>query len=101
MTKQYKAKGRLGSSFDDFLAEEGLLEECEAQAIKEIIAMQVADAMKAEGISKAQMAKRMRTSRPALDRLLDSSNTSVTLHTLQRAASAVGKRLHLEIISAQ
>jgi transcriptional regulator with XRE-family HTH domain len=56
--------------------------------------------MQAGNISKAEMARRMRTSRPALDRLLDASNTSVTLHTLQRAAAAMGKRLHLELIEA-
>jgi len=75
-----------------------MLEECEERAIKELLAMQVDQAMKAEGISKAQMARRMHTSRPALDRLLDAENTSVTLHTLQRAAAAVGKRLRLELI---
>ena len=93
--------GRIGSSFDDFLAEEGMLDECEARAIKEILAMQVNEAMMTEGISKSEMARRMHTSRPALDRLLDATNTSVTLHTLQRAAAAVGKRLHLEVIEAQ
>ncbi len=93
--------GRIGSSFDDFLAEEGMLDECEARAIKEILAMQVNEAMMAEGISKSEMARRMHTSRPALDRLLDVTNTSVTLHTLQRAAAAVGKRLHLEVIEAR
>ena len=96
-----KDKGRIGSSFDAFLAEDGILEECEERAIKELLAMQVDQAMKAEGISKAQMARRMRTSRPALDRLLDAANTSVTLHTLQRAAAAVGKRLRLEIVEVK
>ena len=96
-----KDKGRIGSSFDAFLAEEGMLEECEERAIKELLAMQVDQAMKAEGISKSQMAHRMHTSRPALDRLLDAENTSVTLHTLQRAAAAVGKRLRLELIEAK
>lgn len=96
-----KEKGRVGSSFDAFLAEEGILEECEARAIKELLAMQVDHAMKAEGISKSQMARRMRTSRPALDRLLDGSNASVTLHTLQRAAAAVGKRLRIELVSGK
>ena len=94
-------KGRIGSSFDAFLAEEGILEVCEERAIKELLAMQVDQAMKAEGISKAQMARRMHTSRPALERLLDASNTSVTLHTLQRAAAAVGKRLQIEIVAAK
>ncbi|HPO11826.1 MAG TPA: XRE family transcriptional regulator [Candidatus Hydrogenedentes bacterium] len=94
-------KGNIGSLFDDFLAEEGILEECEERAIKELLAMQIDQAMRAEGLSKAQMARRMRTSRPALDRLLDATNTSVTLHTLQRAAAAVGKRLRLELIEVR
>ena len=93
--------GRIGSSFDAFLAEEGILEECEERAIKEILAMQIREAIKAEGISKAEMARRMHTSRPALDRLLDAKNTSVTLHTLQHAAGAVGKRLRLELVEAK
>lgn len=96
-----KTRGHIGSSFDAFLAEEGMLEECEARAIKEILAMQVDHALKTEGISKAEMARRMHTSRPALDRLLDAKNTSITLHTLQRAAAAVGKRLRLELIDAK
>jgi len=96
-----KEKGRIGSSFDAFLAKEGILDECEAHAIKEILAMQISAAMKAEGVSKAEMARRMKTSRPALDRLLDGTNTSITLHTLQRAAAAVGKRLRLELVRAK
>ena len=94
-----KAKGRVGSSFDSFLAEEGILEECEERAVKELLAMQVASAMKVEGISKAEMARRMKTSRPAPDRLLDAANASVRLHTLQRAATAVGKSLRLDLLS--
>lgn len=96
-----KLKGKVGSSFDAFLTEEGMLETCEERAIKELLAMQVDQAMKTEGISKSQMARRMHTSRPALDRLLDVENTSVTLHTLQRAAAAVGKRLRLELVEAK
>lgn len=63
--------------------------------------MQVCEAMRAEGITKSEMARRMHTSRPALDRLLDTRNTSVTLHTLQRAAAAVGKQLRLELGDAR
>lgn len=96
-----KPKGRIGSSFDEFLAKEGLLEECEALAIKEILAMQISEAMRSKSLSKAEMARRMKTSRPALDRLLDSKNTSITLHTLQRAAAAVGKRLRLDLVNAR
>lgn len=92
-----RKKGRIGSSFDDFLEEEGILEECEERAIKQILADQVKAAMEKEGLTKTAMAQRMETSRRALDRLLDPANTSVTLHTLHRAASAVGRRLHLEL----
>ena len=87
----------IGSSFDEFLAADGLLETVEEQAIKEIIADQIAQAMKDEGINKTTMAKRMKTSRQALDRLLDPENMGVTLHTMQRAAAAVGRKLTLQL----
>ena len=90
-------KKNIGSSFDDFLAEDGLLEACEEQAVKEILADQIIAAMESEGLNKTAMARRMNTSRQALDRLLDPSNTGVTLQTMQRAASAVGRRLTLEL----
>ena len=90
-------KENIGSSFDDFLTEDSLLEICEEQAIKEILADQIRMAMENEGLNKTAMAKRMKTSRQALDRLLDPSNTSVTLHTMQRAAAAVGRKLTLEL----
>jgi antitoxin HicB len=93
-----KKKGKVGSSFDDFLAEQGILEECEEQAVKQILADQIKTAMEKERLTKAAMAIRMRTSRRALDRLLDPTNTSVTLHTLQRAAVAIGRQLRLELI---
>jgi antitoxin HicB len=88
----------IGSSFDDFLGEEGSLEEVEAVAIKCILARQVSEAMKAQQLTKKAMAARMGTSRSALDRLLDPENTSVTLRTLQKAASTVGRRLRLELV---
>jgi predicted XRE-type DNA-binding protein len=88
----------VGSSFDDFLAEEGILEEVEAVAIKRILARQVSEAMKAQRLTKKAMAERMGTSRSALDRLLEPENTSVTLRTLQKAASTVGRRLRLELV---
>lgn len=87
----------VGSSFQDFLNEEGIAEACEARAIKKLLALQVLDAMAKHNISKSEMARRMKTSRPALDRLLDGNNHSVTLHTMQRAAAAVGKRLSLHL----
>jgi antitoxin HicB len=95
MTK--KKHGKVDSSFDDFLAEQGILEECEEQAIKQILADQIKAAMEKDRLTKAAMAVRMQTSRRALDRLLDPTNTSVTLHTLQRAALAVGRQLRLEL----
>jgi hypothetical protein len=94
----HKKKGKVGSSFDDFLAEQGILEECEEQAVKQILAGQIKAAMEKDRLTKAAMATRMQTSRRALDRLLDPANTSVTLHTLQRAAVAIGRQLRLELI---
>jgi hypothetical protein len=90
--------GRIGFSFDDFLAEQGMLAECEERAIKQILADQIKAAMEQDRLTKAAMAARMQTSRRALDRLLDPANTSVTLHTLQRAALAVGRQLRLELV---
>lgn len=86
----------IGSDFDDFLQAEGLLGDAEATAIKRVVAFQVAALMKMKRITKAEMAKRMKTSRSALDRLLDPANSSVTLQTLERAAQALGKRLRVE-----
>ncbi len=88
----------IGSSLEDFLAEEGRLEEATEIAIKRVLAWQIERAMRAEGLTKAEMARRMRTSRAQLDRLLDPDNTSVTLHTMQRAAATVGRRLKLELV---
>jgi len=84
-------------TFDDFLAEQGVLGACEERAIKEIIAEQLGEAMKAQGITKSVMAERMRTSRRQLDRLLDPATPSVTLETLRRAANAVGRTLRVEL----
>jgi antitoxin HicB len=84
-------------TFDELLAEQGVLGTCEERAIKEIIAEQLAEAMKAQGITKSAMAGRMRTSRRQLDRLLDPATPSVTLETLRRAANAVGRTLRVEL----
>ena len=84
-------------TFDELLAEQGMLGTCEERAIKEIIAEQLAEAMKAQGITKSAMAERMRTSRRQLDRLLDPATPSVTLETLRRAANAVGRTLRVEL----
>lgn len=83
----------IGSDFDEFLAEEGILAESEATAIKRVIAYQLNNRMMAEGLSKMEMARRMGTSRASLDRLLDPDNVSVTLLTLERAAKALGQKL--------
>jgi predicted XRE-type DNA-binding protein len=88
----------VGSSLEDFLAEEGILEESRAMAIKETVAWQVQQAMETEKITKVEMAKRMKTSRAALDRLLDPGNDAVTLQTLSRAANAIGRGLRSELV---
>jgi len=90
-------KKNLGSSFDDFLKEEGLLEDATATAVKRYIAFRLAEKMAADNLSKSEMARRMETSRSALDRLLDPSNPAVTLQTLQSAAQALGGRLKVEL----
>jgi hypothetical protein len=80
----------IGSSFDDFLQEEGLLDEANAVAIKRVIAWQIDQQMKAQKLTRSAMAKKMRTSRAALNRLLDETDTSLTLTTLSRAATVLG-----------
>ena len=87
----------LGSSFDDFLEEEGIRADVEAVAIKKVIAYQIEIEMKQANLSKTAMAAKMHTSRMALDRLLDPANVSVTLQTLERAALALGKSLKIEL----
>ena len=88
----------LGSDFDDFLEEEGLLAEAEAVAVKRVVAYQIAQLMKETNLTKTAMARRMETSRASLDRLLDPTNESVTLQTLERAALVLGKRLRIEFV---
>ena len=88
----------LGSDFDEFLAEEGLLAEAEAVALKRVVAFQIAELMKKMNLSRMAMAKRMNANRATLDRLLDSANESVTLHTLERAALALNRRLYIELV---
>jgi antitoxin HicB len=91
------ANPHIGSSFADFLKEEGLYEDVTAHAIKRVLAWQIEQAMRAQGLTKVAMAKRMKTSRAQLNRLLDPNNDKVQLDTIQRAAVAVGRRLHLEL----
>ena len=86
-----------GSSIDDFLEKEGVLEPCQATAIKEVVAWQVQKAMKERKLSKNKMAELMKTSRAQLDRLLDPEQGNVTIETLQRAANALGRSLRIEI----
>jgi len=93
-----KKKSRIGSSFDDFLKEQGIYEEVTARAIKRVIARQLGALMHDQGLTKSNLAKRMRTSRAQLDRLLDPDNESVTLGTLTRAAQAVGRQLRMELV---
>ena len=90
----------VGSSFDDFLADDGQLEEATAVAIKRVITWQFEQAMKLSGISKTTMAERMHTSRAALSRLLDENDTGLTLDTLSRGAQALGYRVKVELVPA-
>jgi len=89
---------RIGSPFDDFLKEEGIYEEVSARAIKRVLARQLDALMVDQKITKAELARRMKTSRAQLDRLLDPQNESVTLATLTRAAHAVGRNLRVELV---
>lgn len=90
-------KKNVGFSFDDFLREEGLLDEATAIAVKRYVAFELQRMMTVQDITKSEMARRMGTSRSALDRLLDPNNASVTLQTLQSAARALGGRLKIEL----
>ena len=90
-------KKNIGSSFDGWLREEGVYEEVTATAIKRVLARQIEAAMREKKFSKAEMARRMNTSRAALDRLLDPEYEAVTLSTLRKAAAAVGRGLRLEL----
>ena len=91
-------KKNIGSSFDSWLREEGIYEQVSANAIKRVVARQVEAAMLEKGLSKAEMARRMRTSRAALDRLLDPQNDALTMSTLQKAAAVVGREIRLELV---
>lgn len=84
-----------GSNFNDFLEEEGILEEASAKAHKRLLALQLADIMKEKSITKSNLAKKLETSRSQLDRILDPENTSITIEVLERVAHAVGKKLQI------
>lgn len=88
----------IGSDFDEFLQEEGILAEVEAAALKRVLAFQIQQEMKRNQLTKSALAVKMRTSRAAVNRLLDPTNASVTLQTLERAALAIGKRLKIELV---
>jgi antitoxin HicB len=94
-----KKNPHAGGSLDAFLAYEGLLESVDARAMKREISLQVRDAMERQSLTKTTLAARMSTSRAAVDRLLDSDNTSVTLGTLSKAAHAVGGRIKIELVA--
>ncbi|MBU3631865.1 MULTISPECIES: XRE family transcriptional regulator [unclassified Polynucleobacter] len=93
-------KKNIGSKFDDFLREESLLEESTAIAVKRVIAWQIEREMEKQNLTKTSMAKKMHTSRAALNRLLDESDTSLTLITLASAAAALGKIIKFELKAA-
>ena len=90
-----------GSSFDDFLKEEGIFDEVQARALKRALAEQIAEGMDAARLTKIQMAARMETSRSQLDRVIDPDNTSIQLDTLMKAARAVGKVVEINIKPAK
>ena len=91
------SKKHMGSSIDDFLKEEGVFEEAQTQAVKEVVAWQLAEAMKKKKISKNRMAALLKTSRTQVDRLLDPKN-DITLSSLQRAAMVVGRRVSIQLV---
>lgn len=91
------SKKNMGSGIDSFLKEEGIFEETQAQAVKEVVAWQLAEAMKKRKISKNKMAVLLKTSRTQIDRLLDPKN-DITLSTLQRAAAMVGRRVSIKLV---
>lgn len=91
------SRKHIGSSIDDFMKEEGIFEEAQAQAIKEVVAWQLAEAMKEKKISKNKMATMLKTSRSQVDRLLDPKN-DITLGSLQRAAALLGRRVSVELV---
>jgi len=92
------ANPHIGSSFEDFLSEEGIYEEVSAVAVKRVLAWQLDQSRRAQGLSKSALAKRMQTSRSQVERLLDPTNTQVQLDTLQRAATALERRLVVELV---
>ena len=93
-------KNHRGSDFRDFLNEQGILGEVEARALKQTLSLQLDRLLKEKELTKTQMASRMKTSRAAVDRLLDASNSSVTLNTLGKAARALGRKVQIKLVPA-
>jgi antitoxin HicB len=98
MSKPKRKNPRIGSSLDRFLKDEGVFDEAQTIAIKEVLAWQLQEAMKAQGLTKTRMAALMKTSRNQLDRVLSPEDGNVTLNTLARAAAIVGRRVRLEFV---
>jgi len=97
MSKKTPSNKHTGTGIDDFLKEEGIFEEAQAQAVKEVVAWQLAEAMKKKKISKNRLAALLKTSRSQVDRILDPKN-DITLGSLQRAAAMVGRRVMIELV---
>jgi DNA-binding Xre family transcriptional regulator len=93
------SRDHIGSDFDDFLEDEGFADAVAATAAKRVLVWRLQEIMRANAISKAELARRMSTTRATVDRLLDPDNPSVTLQTLHRAAAAVGRRLELDLVA--
>jgi len=87
----------IGSSFEDFLAAEGMLEDCTAEAVKRVLAMEIADAMKEAGVSKLELSRRLHTSRTQIDRILNPEETGTSIESLFHAAHQIGKRLEIRL----
>ena len=99
-TKRSHKRNHRESEFRDFLKEESILREAEAHALKRAVSLQISRLLEEESVTKAEMAVRMKTSRAAVDRLLDASNSSVTLNTLGKAARALGRKVKIELVPA-
>lgn len=93
-----KKEGRIGSSFEDFLKEEGTYDETTATAVKRVLAWQLEQAMEKKQISKNRLAKEMKTSRSQLDRILDPDNTAIQLDTVMKAARVLGRQVRIELV---
>lgn len=100
MKKRATKNARRGSDFSDFLAEEGLMPEVEVLALKRLVALQLQQILEQDHVTKTQLATRMKTSRAALDRILDPANPSLTVATLGKAAAALGRKVELRLVPA-